>query len=177
MSRRSSIEELPPEIREAINAAIREGATIDEIVIEIRAMGGEASRSAVGRYKKKAEEVGARLQQARQVADIWVEKIGHEPEGKMGRMAIELVRTLAFNAAMDANAGEMDVGAEETMLLAKALQHLASARKTDFDTHMRIRRELADQLDAAVTEAEAAGEKGLSAERVAQLRRDFLGVR
>ena len=47
---RSSIARLPPELREAVDAAIADGATIDEIADLIRGEGGACSRSAVGRY-------------------------------------------------------------------------------------------------------------------------------
>ena len=49
---RSSIAQLPPELREAVDAAIADGATIDEIADLIRGEGGACSRSAVGRYTK-----------------------------------------------------------------------------------------------------------------------------
>ena len=43
---RSSVERLPPTLREAVDAAIADGATIDEITARIRAEGGACSRSA-----------------------------------------------------------------------------------------------------------------------------------
>ena len=46
------IARLPPALREAVDAAIADGATIDEITARIRAEGGTCSRSAVGRYTK-----------------------------------------------------------------------------------------------------------------------------
>ena len=49
---RSSVARLPPELREAVDAAIADGATIDEIADLIRGEGGACSRSAVGRYTK-----------------------------------------------------------------------------------------------------------------------------
>ena len=49
---RSSIKRLPPKLREAVDQAIADGATIDEITARIRAEGETCSRSAVGRYAK-----------------------------------------------------------------------------------------------------------------------------
>ena len=49
---RSSVARLPPALREAVDAAIADGATIDEITARIRAEGGACSRSAVGRYTR-----------------------------------------------------------------------------------------------------------------------------
>ena len=76
---RSSIARLPPELREAVDAAIADGATIDEIADLIRGEGGACSRSAVGRYTKnvrdlirraagdrpRQRDVGARARRAR----------------------------------------------------------------------------------------------------------------
>ncbi len=54
---RSSIARLPPELREAVDAAIADGATIDEITDLIRGEGGACSRSAVGRYAKDMRDL------------------------------------------------------------------------------------------------------------------------
>ena len=50
---RSSVAKLPPDVREAVDKAIADGATIDEITARIRAEGETCSRSAVGRYAKE----------------------------------------------------------------------------------------------------------------------------
>jgi hypothetical protein len=55
MAQRSSIDRLPPDVRERVDAAIKNGATIDEIVgmlldlHEAGALAEPVSRSAVGR--------------------------------------------------------------------------------------------------------------------------------
>ena len=54
---RSSIKRLPTELREAVDQAIADGATIDEITARIRAEGGTCSRSAVGRYAKTMRDL------------------------------------------------------------------------------------------------------------------------
>ena len=54
---RSSIKRLPPKLREAVDAAIADGATIDEIAALIRGEGGACSRSAVGRYTKNLRDL------------------------------------------------------------------------------------------------------------------------
>ena len=54
---RSSIARLPPELREAVDTAIADGATIDEIADLIRGEGGACSRSAVGRYTKNVRDL------------------------------------------------------------------------------------------------------------------------
>lgn len=177
MARKSSIKQLPEEIQDAVNEAIREGATIDAIVETIRAMGAEASRSAVGRYKKDFEDVARQMRQAQDIAKVWMESAAKAPEGELGLLVGEMIRTMAWKVTSDMlDAGE-EVKPQDVMLLGKAMQHVSSSDKILAERFVKLRREFADKLDDALSEAEAAGEKGLSAERVAQLRRDFLGVR
>ena len=64
---RSSIARLPPTLREAVDKAIADGATIDEITARIRAEGGACSRSAVGRYTKNVRDL-IRLERERAAA-------------------------------------------------------------------------------------------------------------
>ena len=61
---RSSIARLPPTLREAVDAAIADGATIDEITALIRGEGGACSRSAVGRYVKNMRDLIRQQQEA-----------------------------------------------------------------------------------------------------------------
>ena len=62
---RSTVARLPAEeLREAVDQAIADGATIDEITARIRAEGEECSRSAVGRYTKDMRDLMHRQQEA-----------------------------------------------------------------------------------------------------------------
>ena len=61
---RSTVAKLPPELREAVDKAIADGATIDEITARIREEGESCSRSAVGRYTKDTRELIQKRQEA-----------------------------------------------------------------------------------------------------------------
>jgi hypothetical protein len=126
MARKSSIKELDPRIREAVDQAIREGrATIDDIVALIAQLGGEVSRSAVGRYKQRAENQMQKYREAQEVAKVWIGKLQADPEGDIGRLLAEMLRTVAFQSIGDMEAASpMDM-----MLLAKALKDMAGADK------------------------------------------------
>ena len=76
---RSSIERLPPELREAVDAAIADGATIDEIADLIRGEGGACSRSAVGRYTKNVRDLILRQQETDRANEMWVRALGERP--------------------------------------------------------------------------------------------------
>ena len=89
---RSSIARLPPELREAVDAAIADGATIDEIAALIRGEGGTCSRSAVGRYTKNVRDLIRQQQEADRANEMWVRALGERtargrrrhPRGRRG---------------------------------------------------------------------------------------------
>lgn len=171
MARKSSIKQLDPRIKSAVDSAIREDrATIDDIVAIIRELGGDASRSAVGRYKQKAEEQMVRYREAQEVAKVWIGKLQTDPEGDVGRLLAEMLRTTAFSTL-----GDMDAATpQDLMFLGKALKDLASADKLTADRILAVRREAAKE--AADKVSSMAKAKGLSADTVAELRREILGV-
>lgn len=171
MARKSTITQLDPRIREAVDAAIREGrATIADIVGLIREMGGMTSASSVGRYKQQAEAQMARYREAQEVAKVWIGKLQADPEGDVGRLLAEMLRTTAFQTL-----GDMDEGSpQDVMFLAKALKDLASADKLTADRILLVRREAAKEAAEKVSSVGKA--KGLSAETVEALRKEILGV-
>lgn len=168
MGGRSAIDQLPPEIRDAVHDAIRDGAMIDEIVARIRDLGGDVSRSAVGRYVKKANDLVRRQRDADRVAEIWVRELGERPEGKTGRLAIETMRTLAMFAAVElgerAGDGEGGIDPEEIGTLALAIRRIESAGKLSADRELAIRREAGERA------GEAARQEGLSPDVAAAIR-------
>jgi len=171
MGRKSAIKQLDPAIREAADSAIREGrATIEEITALINSMGGQVSKSAVGRYKQQAEAQMARYREAQEVAKVWIGKLQADPEGDVGRLLAEMLRTTAFQTLGDIEAGSP----QDVMFLAKALKDLASADKLTADRILLVRREAAK--DAAEKVSSVGKAKGLSAETVAELRKEILGV-
>ena len=76
---RSSVARLPPELREAVDAAIADGATIDEITALIRGEGGACSRSAVGRYAKDMRDLIRQQQETDRGIEMWVRALGERP--------------------------------------------------------------------------------------------------
>ncbi len=71
---RSSVDRLPDTLREAVDAAIADGATIDEITERIREGGGDCSRSAVGRYAKNMRDVIRQQQEADRVIKVSIRR-------------------------------------------------------------------------------------------------------
>ncbi len=171
MGRQSSIKRLDPRVREAVDGAIREGrATIDSIVALLVGMGAEISRSAVGRYKQRAETQMQKYREAQEVAKVWIGKLQAEPEGDVGRLLAEMLRTVAYQSIGDLESATP----QDMMFLARTLKDLAGADKLTAERILTIRQEsIREAADKAATVAKA---KGLSAATVAELRKEILGV-
>ncbi|MEX2524484.1 MAG: phage protein Gp27 family protein [Gammaproteobacteria bacterium] len=173
MPKASSVTQLDPAIREAVNRAIREErATIDQIVALIEDMGGEASRSAVGRYKKNAEEQMEIYREAQEVAKVWIGKLEEDPESDIGRLLSDLLRTVAYQTMGTMKGGKAKPA--EVMYLAKALKEVASADKISTERELKIRQEVAKK---AADKAETVGRQmGLSADQQTNLKKELLGI-
>ncbi len=173
-SRPSSITALDPRVREAVDAAVREGRmTIDQIVQLIAAQGEEASRSAVGRYVKNARARLEDFHQAQEIAKVWVDKLGKEPDGDIGRMLLEMLRVLAFKSLGDLEAASP----EDLMFLGKALKDIAGADKLVVDREINLRKLLAAEAAKVASEVVKTVKKaGLSDETVEAIRSKILGI-
>lgn len=173
-SRPSSITQLDPSIKEAVDTAIREGRlTIDQIVKLIAENGGDASRSAVGRYVKNNKERMEEYRQAAQTAAVWVEKIGKEPEGDVGRLVLEMLRMVAFRSI----SGIDEAAPEDLMFLAKAMKDIAGADKLVVDREINVRKLIAAKAEKVAGEIATEAKKiGASDETIKKWRDKVLGV-
>ena len=163
---RSSVARLPPTLREAVDAAIADGATIDEIADLIRADGGACSRSAVGRYVKNMRDLIRQQQEADRASEAWVRALGERAEGRAGLILIETLRTLTLSALADLSRREEPVSTEELARLALVLRRIEGTDK------LRLEREraAAKAARAAPGAGQAPVRKGLSPEAVAAIR-------
>ncbi|SDO76720.1 Protein of unknown function [Rhodoferax sp. OV413] len=173
-SRPSSITQLHPSIKEAVDTAVREGrATINEIVGLVKGMGGDASRSAVGRYVKNANERMEDYRQATQIAAVWVDKLGKEPEGDVGRMLLEMLRVVAFKTI-----GDLETASpEDLMFLGKALKDFAGADKLAVDKAINVRKLIAVRAaEVAASVVKTVKKAGLSDDTINVIRAEILGI-
>ena len=168
---RSSIARLPPELREAVDAAIADGATIDEIADLIRGEGNACSRSAVGRYTKTMRDLILRQQEADRANEMWVRALGERAEGRAGLILIETLRTMTLSTMAELSQRETPPTPEELGRLALVLKRIEGTDK------LRLQREQA-AAKASTKAAPGAGQapgqapprKGLSPEAVAAIR-------
>lgn len=159
MARLSTIDQLPPEVREEIGRLRQAGRTIDQILGKLRELDIDPpSRSALGRHVKQLDQIGEELRRSRTVAEALVERFGDAPESKSARVNIELMQALVMKCLVDEDGGVVALDAKEAMFMASALQKLAGAAKADVDREVKIRKELgarvAKAVDAIAGEAE-----------------------
>jgi len=182
MARKSRISQLDPAIKAVIDQLIREGRhTIDEIVAHLQELGAPIARSTVGTYKKRMEAQLAKYREAQEVAGVWIAQLGQQADSHTGQLLAELLKTVAFRTLADLQ--DQDKGTEpgDLMLLAKALDHMARAQKTDHEFREKVRAAYRAELEARARAAQeevaaVARSAGLSEEAAARLREIVLGV-
>lgn len=157
MARRpTTIDRLPHEIRDKINALRDQGCTIDEIMTKLGELDIERlpSRSAVGRYIQRGEEIAKELRISRETAEAIVRNLGDAEPDKTTRLNIELMQSIMFDnlfeikKAVGKEGGAAEFDAMKAMYLSKALDHLGKAGLSD------VRR--ADAIDERIAKRERA---------------------
>ena len=163
---RSSIARLPPTLREAVDAAIADGATIDEITDLIRGEGGACSRSATGRYVKNVRDLIRQQQEADRANEAWVRALGARAQGRAGLILIETLRTMTLSTLAELSKREKPATPEELARLSLVLRRIEGTDK------LRLAREraAAKAARAAPGAGQAPVRKGLSPEAVAAIR-------
>ena len=152
------------EILQEINDLIRDCGLPDEM---------QLSKTGLNRYASRMEKVGAKIRQAREVAEIWTKQFGEMPQSDIGKTVIELVKHLAFE--MSSQYAENGIAEpKELAMLALTVQRLEAAASLSYDRERKIRKEVA-QL-AAETAEKVVAQAGLSKDTVDRLKAEILGI-
>ena len=186
MGRIGSIEKLPPRTREKLAADVRDpGVTQAEAAERTnRALaddgsGERISRDAVGRYDRRMRTVGRKLLESRQVAEVWIAKLGSQPGGQTGHLITEMLRTLVFEVTLRLQEDELTpdnvpqvVSALKQLSLSAARLERASAENVKRERE--ISRAAAEELAAAADKAGSGG--AVTPEQLRDLVRGIYGV-
>ena len=170
---RSSIDRLPATLRGAVDQAIADGATIDDITARIRAGGGDCSRSAVGRYAKNVRDLIRQQQETDRTIKAWVDALGERPEGQAGLVMIETLRTMTLATMADLSGREEPVSTQELARLSLILKRIESTDKLRKDSERPAEKAKAEKAKPGAGEAKRQG--GLSPETVAIVRAEVEG--
>ncbi len=189
MPRPSSVDKLPEEVRAEIGRLRGMGWTIDQILEKLRELLDQApSRSALGRHIQGMDKLGERMRRSRQVAEALVRELGDAPESRAARLNIELLHGAIMDLFMKAGDDEpvdaegmaaLQGQPEGVMMLAKALDHLSRASKTNVD-FIRLAEERAAtraKKEAVVAVEAVARARGISGETVEAIKAGIFGVR
>lgn len=187
-NRKSKVELLPEDIRNTLNVFIRSGNMTQKDILEAvnqmiddAGLGDDAklSRTGFNRYAKRMEAIGQRLRQSREVAEVWVSKLGDAPTSDVGKLLQEFVRTMAFDTSMKMM--EAAEGEEGEVISPKALGQLAlvvqrietaamSSMKREKEIRAAYAAEAAEKTEAVAKKA------GLTADTVKMLKAELLGI-
>ncbi len=148
---------------------------------EILAENGEderLSKSAVNRYAVRMDKIGAKIRQSREVAQMWIGKLGAEPQGEVGKLLNEMVRNLAFDCTSEMLEGDAPVEPKMLKDLAIAIERLERAASENVRREDEIRKQerqrIKDQLEKEVKNMAKKG--GLSDAIANDIRKKILGI-
>lgn len=184
--RRSKIDLLPEAIRQELDSKLRDGRLTQQDVLDyINDLIDQSqlppedkeelklSRSGLNRYASHLETIGKDLREIREVSNALVAQLGDKPTGDVSRMILEIGRTQLFKAMMtNSSKEEMDIGMIKDAML--AAQRLEAAAMHSHKREKEIRQLFAAEV-AAATE-KVAKSAGLTADGVALLKREILGI-
>ncbi|EOB4244599.1 DUF3486 family protein [Vibrio metschnikovii] len=187
-NRKSKVELLPEEIRNTLNIFIRSGNMTQKDILEaVNQMIDEAglpddaklSRTGFNRYAKRMEDLGQRLRQSREVAEVWVSKLGEAPTSDVGKLLQEFVRTMAFDTSMkmmEASEGEEGevISPKALGQLALVVQRIETAAMSSMKREKEIRAAYAAEAADAVSD-ELRGVDGMSEQLEDRIRGILLG--
>ncbi len=131
------------------------------------------SKSAFNRHSVRLAGVARRLHDTRIVTDTVVKRMGPGEADELTIMVAEFIKTLVFEM-LEAN-DHTEFSPKQAKEMAEALRAATNAQHVS----AKRRREVNEEIEAAVTQVtENVGKQaGLDADKIAQLRRDFLGVK
>jgi hypothetical protein len=181
----SSIDLLPEDIKSRLQELLRDPrvtqlaatAKINEI-LAAEGHPDRLSKSSVNRYDLQMREAGARLRQSREVAGMWIGKLGAAPQGQVGNLVNEILRTLAFDLSLKLQ--ETDLTADSIPEVIEMLRGLSlSAMRLEKAASENVKREEEIRKQALTKAAErvaGTGKKlGITQETIDTIRKDILG--
>lgn len=178
----SSIDMLPEEAEEDIVWALEQlrenklpqTTILEEFNLRLADKGIDPiSKSAFGRYSIRKARQFRQLDAVRRMSAELVETLGPEGPDEVTVMVAEMIKTAAYQAL---EGGELST--KEIMELSRSLQSAVGAQSKSDEYRKQLERRVSEQVEAAADRAEqVVREAGLSADAIAQMRREFLGVK
>ncbi len=180
----SKIDLLPEQIKSALDALLRDKNLTQTAILEkvnkLIADAGlsedeQLSKSGLNRYSTQMETIGADIRQAREMAEIWVGKLGAKPTGEVTQLLLEMLKTQQFRLLINANSDPDEIMDPKAMSnLALSLQRVEQASMLNMKKEKEIRKayaeEMAEEIDKTAVQA------GLTSEGASIIKKQILGL-
>lgn len=170
-------DEAEPDIAWALDAlndrAMPQKAILDEFNARLADRGiGKVSKSAFNRWSIRKAIQFRRLNEVRTITGEIVRDLGAEGVDNVTIAVAESIKAAVYERL------EGDNDPKALMALGRALNSAVAAQKSSADLRSKIEARTNAQLEAAAEKVETVGrEAGLSEDRIAQIRRDVLGLK
>lgn len=134
---------------------------------------GPISASAFGRHSIKVAEMDRRRREFNDHSEHFSKNYDPKKKDDYTTMIADTIKMLIYEIIQGAS--DAGFNPKQAKEMAEALRALVSAEKVSTEVKEKVEKQLAERVEA-VTET-IGREAGLSEDRIAQLRRDFLGVK
>jgi len=183
VGRKSTVDKLPQKLRDRLHEMLNDPAcTQAQIVQAVNDEAGEAvlSTSAMQRYNKKMENFKARNNQARNLAEMYMDRCGTDSRNKLGKVINEQIRLAVFDLMLEIDEIKQNPKVSDSALadillkVSKSLKEIEQAEKLNAERTESIRK---DALDEAAKIVEKEGAKvGITDEAMELIKKKILGI-
>ena len=168
------IQQLPQPIKDKIDQLLRENVSQAEIIRRLEQPLIDAGEkplapATLNRYATKMDNIGRRIRESREIAEVWVSKFGEEPTGDVTKLTIEMLRSLSFELVSRAQDTVDDDGGPS--ITADVINELAlGLQRMERTVEIGEKRERAIRAEVAAEAESAAKKAGISADTAAAIR-------
>jgi Protein of unknown function (DUF3486) len=180
----SSIDLLPeaadPFIAQAMQDLRQRNKPQDQILIELNGnladLGIKSiTKSAFNRKSLWLASYGQQIENAREIASVMAERLDAAPEGDVGLLLNETLKTMIFDVLADASLSPDSASMKMLLQASESLMALERSRKLSVDTREQIETKFVKKASEAVDRVGKA--KGLTSDTVTEIKRQILGIR
>ncbi|MBT0666346.1 DUF3486 family protein [Geobacter pelophilus] len=183
----SSIDRLPADIKAQLQQLLQDPrctqldatAKINK-VLEEEGYPDRVTKSSVNRYAQRMEEVGEKLRQSREVAQMYIAHVGAAPQGQTGLLINEMLRSMAFELSLKLQAVDledpenMSATIDQVKALALAVQRLEQSATINIKRENDIRKTAL--ADAAAEVEKSANTLQIKPETLAYIKQVIYGL-
>jgi len=180
MPPRSKISHLPREIRDELGRLVRDGRyTIAQIRDHLRQLGAEVSWSGVQREVSKEQAALEKYRAVQDIARTWTEPLGEGAGSDIVQLLINMLQPIIYRHLQEMQDPAKATDSKSLGQLTRVMRDLVGAVSNHTKSRVYERDVVRSKVIADATEAvdRVAKQQGISADTVAQLKAEFLGIR